>query len=235
VTATDRTCEDIIIARLQAAFPTHLVIGEEGSSAQGSTNPLTSAPTWLIDPLDGTTNFVHGFPFVCVSVALAVNHQVVVGVVHNPILHETFTALRGAGAFRNDKGIRVSDVQVLAKALAGTEVGVSRDPIVMNAITDRIHKVAARTRSIRASGSCAMALCGVAMGRLDAFYEIGFGGPWDVAAGSLIVEEAGGSVLDPSGKEFRLMGRRVLATNAHLGVEMAEILDGALKAEGEPQ
>lgn len=235
VTETDKQCEAVIFKALREAFPQHAFIGEEGSAAQGFTSELTDAPTWLVDPVDGTTNFVHRQPYVCVCIALAVSKQVVVGVVYNPVTKEMFTALRGSGAFLNGQSITVSQESQLESALVATEVGVTRDAETVAALLDRISKVAAETRGIRCLGSCALNLCSVAMGRLDAFYEIGFGGPWDVAAASLVLEEAGGQIGDPAGGPFDLMARRVLGANGHLLSPLAQIIASAKCSKAEPQ
>ncbi|KAL3148626.1 Mitochondrial inner membrane peptidase complex subunit [Trebouxia sp. C0009 RCD-2024] len=235
VTATDKDCELIIFNSIREAFPEHKFIGEEGSAAQGFTSHLTDAPTWMVDPLDGTTNFVHRFPFVCTSIALVIGKEIVVGVVYNPIMKELFTAIKGQGAFLNGQPIRVSTKTQLDQALLATEVGVSRDTEVMDAIFDRIRSVTSRMRSIRCSGACALNLCSVACGRIDAMYEVGFGGCWDCAAGALMVTEAGGEMLDPSGGPFDIMARRVLGANAHLGKPVAAIIAGCKSSNKEPQ
>ncbi|XP_049395910.1 inositol monophosphatase 2 [Solanum stenotomum] len=216
VTETDKACEDLIFNHLKQCFPSHKFIGEETTAAASGDFELTDEPTWIVDPLDGTTNFVHGFPFVCVSIGLTIEKKPVVGVVYNPIIDEIFTAIDGRGAFLNGKPIKVSSESQLIKALVATEVGTNRDKAIVDATTGRINRLLFKVRSLRMSGSCALNLCGVACGRLDLFYEIEFGGPWDVAAGALIVKEAGGLVLDPSGSEFDLTARRVAATNPHL-------------------
>eukprot|EP00208_Stichococcus_sp_RCC1054_P003083 CAMPEP_0206149766 /NCGR_PEP_ID=MMETSP1473-20131121/37949_1 /ASSEMBLY_ACC=CAM_ASM_001109 /TAXON_ID=1461547 /ORGANISM="Stichococcus sp, Strain RCC1054" /LENGTH=290 /DNA_ID=CAMNT_0053547247 /DNA_START=251 /DNA_END=1123 /DNA_ORIENTATION=+ len=235
VTETDQQCEALIFKALRSAFPECSFIGEEGSAAQGYTSDLTDAPTWLVDPVDGTTNFVHRQPYVCVCIGLAVNKEVVVGVVLNPISDELFTAVRGGGAHRNGIPIHVTDTAEIGCALIATEVGVTRDVMTVAALFDRISRVAAATRGIRCLGSCALNLCGVAMGRLDAFYEIGFGGPWDVAAAALILEEAGGQLGDPAGGPFDIMGRRVLGANGHLRDQLAQIIAQAQTSPAEPQ
>lgn len=233
VTETDKECEEKIVSKIRQAFPAHKFIGEEESSKSG-TPELTDDPTWMIDPLDGTTNFVHGFPFVCVSIGLTINKEVVLGVVHNPILGETFTAIKGCGAFLNGKPIRCSEHSSLAKCLLATEVGVSRDESSMKAIMGRVQAVVSKCRGVRCAGSCAMNMCGVAMGRLDAFYEIGFGGPWDCAGASCILKEAGGAVLDPAGGPFNVMSRRVLASNQHLGPQIASVIATIPDGDSEP-
>ncbi|GAX80036.1 hypothetical protein CEUSTIGMA_g7475.t1 [Chlamydomonas eustigma] len=235
VTETDKKCESLVLSLIQETFPSHKFIGEEGSAAQGFTAELTDDPTWMCDPLDGTTNFVHGFPFVCVSIALVIGREVIVGVVHNPILNETYTAIKGQGAKLNDAPISVSATCDLGTALIATEVGTSRDQETLSTIFSRMKTLTSAARAVRCCGSCAMNLCGVASGRLDAFYEIGFGGCWDVAAGKLIVEEAGGMVLDPQGGPFDVMGRRVLAGNPAVAQAAANILAGCPVSALEPQ
>ncbi len=188
----------------------------------------------LVCAVDGTTNFVHQYPFVCVSIGLAIRKQLVVGVVLNPILDELYTAVKGQGAFLNGKQIHASDTTELGHALFATEIGTTRDPETVAAIFDRISTLTRCTRSVRCSGSCALNLCSVACGRLDAFYEVNFGGCWDCAAGALVLQEAGGTVLDPTGGPFDVMARRVLGTNGHLGAKVAKVLAGCKFSSQEP-
>ncbi|CAI5464223.1 unnamed protein product [Closterium sp. Yama58-4] len=223
VTETDKQCEALIMQHITAAYPSHKFIGEEESSVHGTAG-LSDDPTWMVDPLDGTTNFVHRYPFVCVSIGLAINKAVVVGVVFNPILNEMFTAMRGHGAMLNGEPIHASSQTHMGSALLATEIGTKRDVGTVAGLTGRIANLLFQVRSLRLSGSCALNLVGVACGRLDLFYEIGFGGPWDVAAGSLIVEEAGGLCFDPSGGPFDVMACRVAASNAHLKAPFVEAL-----------
>ena len=235
VTETDRRCEELIFEQLKGAFPDHRFVGEEETAQLGAVPALTAAPTWLVDPLDGTTNFVHNFPFTCVCIGLAVEREVALGVVYNPVLDELFVGVRGAGATLNGEPIRVSDTGRLSSALVATELGVHRDRETMDATFRRVQALAGGARSLRCSGSCACNMTSVACGRLDAFYEIGFGGPWDCAAAAVIVREAGGEGLDPEGEAFDVMSRRVLATNGKLSAEVATILKGAGTAASEPQ
>ncbi|BDA46202.1 Inositol monophosphatase 2 [Coccomyxa sp. Obi] len=236
VTETDKNCEEIVFSSIQDAFPEHKFIGEEGSAAQGFTAELTDAPTWMVDPVDGTTNFVHRFPFVCVCIGLAIKKQVVVGVVYNPILDELYTAVRGKGAYLNGEPIHVSDCKDLGSALIITEIGVTRDDVTLGALFGRISALVKGARSARCMGSCALDMCFVASGRAEVSYEVGFGGPWDVAAASLIVEEAGGHVADPAGGPFDIMGRRVLATsNAGLAQQVGAIIAPLPMGPKEPQ
>jgi inositol-phosphate phosphatase / L-galactose 1-phosphate phosphatase len=234
VTETDQQCEKLVYDIISAAFPDHKFIGEEESASQGFTASLTDAPTWMVDPLDGTTNFVHSYPFVCVCIGLVINQEVVVGVVYNPILNELFTACKGEGAFLNGTPIQVSNQSDLQKALVATEIGTTRDAETVEAVFDRVKNLTSVSQSVRCCGSCAMNLCGVACGRLDAFYEIGFGGCWDVAAAAVVLQEAGGQVLDPAGGPFDLMGRRVLGANAHLGRNVAAVLAASKLSSKEP-
>ncbi|KZV16106.1 inositol-phosphate phosphatase-like [Dorcoceras hygrometricum] len=224
VTETDKKCEEVIFDYLRSKYPDHKFIGEETTAACGVTE-LTDEPTWIVDPLDGTTNFVHGqFPFVCVSIGFTIGRIPTVGVIYNPIMDELFTAIRGKGSFLNGNPTKVSTQTELVKSLLATEAGTKRDKSTLDAITNRINNLLFKVRSLRMSGSCALNLCGVACGRLDLFYEVGFGGPWDVAAGALIVSEAGGLVFDPSGKEFDITSQRVAASNSFLKDAFTEAL-----------
>ncbi|GLU15764.1 hypothetical protein SLE2022_322320 [Rubroshorea leprosula] len=224
VTETDKACEDLIFKHLKQQYPTHKFIGEETADACGATE-LTDEPTWIVDPLDGTTNFVHGYPFVCVSIGLTIGKVPTVGVVYNPIMEELFTGIRGSGAFLNEKPIKVSAETELVKSLLATGTGTKRDKLIMDATTNRIKNLLVKVRSLRMSGSCALNLCGIACGRLDLFYSLGYGGPWDVAASIVIVKEAGGLVYDPSGKNFDITSPRIAASNPFLKDAFVEALE----------
>ena len=235
VTETDKQCESLVLSIIQAAYPDHCFIGEEGSAAQGFTDQLTDSPTWMCDPVDGTTNFVHQFPFTCVSIGLAINKKVVAGVVYNPILNELFHATLGGGAYLNGTQIHTSDTTDLGHAIIATELGTRRDGPFLDACFTRMKNVSSKARSLRCCGSCALNLCGVAIGRLDAYYEVGLGGCWDLAAATLIVKEAGGEVVDPVGGDFNIMSRRVLgASTKGLALTVAEILKEGPWAPDEP-
>ncbi|GAV65236.1 Inositol_P domain-containing protein [Cephalotus follicularis] len=223
VTETDKACEDVIFNHLKQHYPTHEFIGEETTAANG-TSVLTDDPTWIVDPLDGTTNFVHGFPFVCVSIGLTIEKVPTVGVVYNPIIDELFTGILGQGAFLNGKPIKTSTQTELVNSLLATEAGTKRDKSTVDVTTNRINSLLFKVRSLRMSGSCALNLCGIACGRLDLFYETGYGGPWDVAGGAVIVNEAGGLVYDPSGKNFDITSQRVAASNLFLKDAFVEAL-----------
>ncbi|XP_042390355.1 inositol-phosphate phosphatase-like [Zingiber officinale] len=226
VTETDKACEELVFNHLKHSFPNHRFIGEETSAAFG-TDELTAEPTWIIDPIDGTTNFVHGFPFVCISIGLTIEKIPVLGVVYNPIMGELFTGVHGQGAFLNGDPIKASSQTQLISALLVTEDTTERDKPSVDAITNRISKLLYKVRSVRMSGSLALDLCGVACGRLDLCYHIGFGGPWDVAAAAVIIGEAGGLVFDPSGGDLDIMSRRVAASNGHLKDALVDALKGS--------
>jgi len=233
VTETDKACEDYIIGTLKKRFPSHAFIGEESSFAGpngGPTGPLelTEAPTWIIDPLDGTTNYVHGYPLVTVSIALAVGRELVLGVIHNPLLDQMCSAVRGGGTMFNGKRVRVAGAKKVTDALVVNNVGASRDPAVNVTNTDRLLALLhANVRGLRNSGSAAQNMMDVACGRLDAYFEDGFGGPWDVAAGAVIVQEAGGVCRHHLGGPFVLMAGKghVLCGTAELVDDIARVLN----------
>ena len=232
VTDVDTRAEAVVAARLRATFPDDDVVGEESSEVKAIR--AVKARCWYVDPLDGTTNFVHGYPFACASVGFAVDGRPTVGAVYNPIMDEMFAASAGHGATLNGQPISVSDEREFVRALIGTEVGVTRDAETVDAIVGRMRAVVERARGVRCSGSCALNMCSVAMGRLDGFYEIGFGGPWDCVAGAAIVQEAGGVVLDPTGGEFDLNSRRVLCGNAHVANALVMALKDVPDGPSEP-
>ncbi|XP_055845653.1 inositol monophosphatase 1 [Episyrphus balteatus] len=212
VTETDKEVEQLLINGLKNIFPSHQFIGEE-ESADGVTAKLTDAPTWIIDPVDGTMNFVHGFPHSCISIGLVIDKVTEIGIVYNPMLKQKFTAIRGKGAFYNDKPINVSGEKDPKKALVTTEFGTTRDPAKLKVVMENFAKMAALVHGLRTLGSAAMNMVMVALGAADCNYEFGIHA-WDVAAGDLIVREAGGVVIDPAGGEFDMMSRRVLAASS---------------------
>ncbi|XP_077367871.1 inositol monophosphatase 1-like [Festucalex cinctus] len=212
VTQTDQQVEKLIIGALKSQFPTHCFIGEESVSA-GDDCSLTCAPTWIIDPIDGTTNFVHTFPFVAVSIGFAVDKQVEFGVVYSCLRDEMFTARRGKGAFCDGRPLRVSPRKDIRQAVVATEFGSNRDAAALDKIFASLRRVVdIPVHGVRGAGSAAINMCLVASGCVEAYYEIGIH-VWDVAAGSLIVSEAGGVLMDVQGGPLDLMSRRVLATN----------------------
>ncbi|KAM3849896.1 inositol monophosphatase 1-like [Diretmus argenteus] len=213
VTQTDQEVEKLIIQSVKEQFPTHRFIGEE-SVAAGESCILTDSPTWIIDPVDGTTNFVHGFPFVAVSIGFAVNKQMEFGVVYSCVEDKMFTARRGKGAFCNGRPLRVSDQKEINQSIIATEFGSNRDPEVVDKIFSSMRKILCiPVHGMRGAGTAATNMCLVACGCVDAYYEIGVH-VWDVAAGVVIVSEAGGVLMDVEGGDVDLMSRRIVAANS---------------------
>lgn len=196
VTEMDRASEQLILGRLLDARPHDAVLGEEGTDRVG-----TSGVQWIVDPIDGTTNYLYGHAGFAVSIAARVDDSIVVGVVHDPLHGEVFTAVRGGGARRNGSPIGVSTETELSKALVAT--GFSYDPERRRRQAGVLHEVLPLVRDIRRMGAASVDLCSVACGRVDAYYERGLQ-PWDFAAGALVASEAGALVgnLDGGPPEF---------------------------------
>ena len=216
VTEVDREAEALVVDAIRARFPGHAILGEEGG-AQGS-----STHRWIIDPLDGTTNFVHGLPLFSVSIGLEIAGRMAVGVVYDPSLDECFVAERGAGAFLDGRRLAVSETTELGASLLAT--GFPYD--VRDTSDNNLAEYAAFTRqnrSVRELGSAAITLAAVAAGRLDGYWELVLG-PWDVAAGLLLVEEAGGRVTDLRGGPLDLAAPRVVASNGRIHEAMLRTL-----------
>jgi len=234
VTATDEECEKLIVGLIKAKYPTHLIIGEEGSGS--SRYELTSSPTWTIDPVDGTTNFVHRWPWACVLIAFCVDRQPVVSVAYDPIGESLYWATKGGGAFLKDPPyagpLRVSGTQTLRDAVVILEVGYDRRPESIARLTGILAGVMRRSvRTVRMAGSAGLDLAAIASGVADAFIEEGSWATntgtkiWDFAGGKLLVEEAGGVLLDPSGGPFDLTGRSIFAAaSPALAQELLEVL-----------
>ncbi|XP_071443925.1 inositol monophosphatase 1 [Hetaerina americana] len=213
VTETDKEVEETLIHGLSAEFPEHKFVGEESTSDGKSQKVvLTDSPTWVIDPVDGTLNFVHGFPHVCVSIALLVEKVPEIAIIYNPVLDQMFTARRGLGAFLNEQPIKVSKTEELSKALVCFEFGCSRNPEKMAFVKENVQRLVPQVHGLRSLGSAALDMAMVACGGADVYLEAGIHA-WDVAAGDLIVREAGGVVMDPSGGQFDVLSRRVLCAS----------------------
>jgi myo-inositol-1(or 4)-monophosphatase len=215
VTEVDEQAEQVIRESLLGAFPAYGMLAEEGGALEGEKDAR-----WIVDPLDGTTNYAHGLPIFCVSIALESSGEVVLGLVHDPIREETYVAERGGGATLNDEPIRVSDTGELIQALIAT--GFPYDRPKMPEALEHFGRFAAITRGMRRLGSTALDLCYVAAGRLDGYYERGIWA-WDLAAGSLILEEAGGKVTDYRGSILNLEGREIVASNGALHGAMTKL------------
>ena len=200
VTKTDTASEDNIKGIVNKEFPSDSFIGEEEASA-GKEVELTDNWTWVIDPIDGTTNFVHDFPFYSVSIAVAYKRTFVIGVIFDPATGDLYTSSLGNGAFRNGQRLQVKQSKSLGEALINNNIGKSRDPAFRTKTLARLGCLMDRhVRGLRNVGGACMAMAYVAKGSFDAFFEDGFGGPWDVAAGAILIHEAGGVCLDIHGE-----------------------------------
>jgi myo-inositol-1(or 4)-monophosphatase len=215
VTETDERAEETIREVLLGAYPSYGVLGEEGGETAGEEDAR-----WIVDPLDGTTNFAHGLPTFAVSIALEKAGTVVLGVVYDPIREETFVAERGQGARLNDGGIGVSETDELVRALVVTGFPYDRDEVPE--AVELFGRFSVRAQGMRRLGSAALDLCFVAAGRLDAYYERGIHA-WDVAAAGLILEEAGGKITDYQGRPFELEGEEMVASNGPLHPALIEL------------
>ncbi|HEV3206844.1 MAG TPA: inositol monophosphatase family protein [Terriglobales bacterium] len=222
VTIADRQSEILIRERIRKNWPSHDVLGEEQGLADAG-----SDYRWYVDPLDGTTNFAHGFPVFCVSLALEHKKQRIAGVIYDPTRDELFAAAKGNGAYLNQQRIRVSKTERLSECLVAT--GFPSHKRHKNPNIHFYHQITLHTHGVRRAGSAALDLCCVACGRFDGFWEFNLN-PWDTAAGVLIVEEAGGKVSDFRGGPFQLDSRETLATNGlvHGAMlnEFAQIFEG---------
>lgn len=228
VTEYDKKIENVIIGKLKRMFPGHRFIAEEST---GDELPeLTDDPTWIIDPIDGTTNFIHGFPHTCVVIGLAVRKEMVLGIVYNPVLEQLFTARKGRGAFLNGRQIKVSKVQDISKALVCIEAGYMKIDHLREKTVERVQAVARTAQGIRTLGVAALTLCYVALGTVEAYYIEGPGiSTWDIAAASLIITEAGGVVLDRvTGEKINIMIPRAIgACNEKIAKEYVRIIKEA--------
>ncbi|HWB98752.1 MAG TPA: inositol monophosphatase family protein [Bryobacteraceae bacterium] len=233
VTVADRTVEKLIRTRLGEAFPEHGIYGEEGTRER-----LEAEYRWYVDPLDGTTNFAHGFPQFCVSMGL--EHRpagtkpdedgtLVAAVVYDPTRDELFTAERGRGAWLNGRRIHVSRTPVLAESLIAT--GFPSRKRHSNPNVHFYHEFTLRSHGVRRAGSAALDLAYVACGRMEAFWEFNLN-PWDTAAGILLVEEAGGRVTDFAGQRYRLESSEILASNGLIGSELVRMFDDMFAGRG---
>ena len=219
VTEVDHAAEDAIIRTLRDAYPSHGFLGEEtGTSAQADKSDYL----WIIDPLDGTTNFLHGFPQYCVSIALRHKGVLQQAVIYDPNRNELFTATRGAGAFLNDRRIRVSGTDRLEDSLIGTGFPF-REFAHFDEYLRMFGEITRRVAGVRRPGAAALDLAWVAAGRTDGFWEMGLS-PWDMAAGALLVREAGGLVGDFAGADGFLDSGRIVAANSKVFAPLLQAL-----------
>jgi myo-inositol-1(or 4)-monophosphatase len=218
VTETDEAAERRIVELIREQYPDDRVLAEEGTLGGEGLDRR-----WIVDPLDGTTNFAHGYPFFGVSIALEVMAVVEVGVVYQPILDELFVGVRGQGAWLNDTSLQVSDTDRLIASLLCSGFPYQRG--ALPGALELWSRVVKAAQAVRRDGSAALDLCYVAAGRFDGFWEASLN-PWDVAAGGLIVQEAGGTVTDYQGRPYDIQARQILATNGHIHQAMVELLQG---------
>ncbi len=215
VTQADKRSEQAIVSRLRTHFPKHAIVAEEGGGTE-SDSPFR----WHVDPLDGTTNFAHGYPCFAVSLGLEEAGELIAGAIYQPVSGELFTAAKGEGAYLNQKKIGVSRIEKLATSLLCTGF-----PSVKRSQNPNIHyywDFTLRSHGVRRDGSAAMDLAAVACGRFEGFWEFGLH-TWDVAAGVLLVREAGGTVTRFDGQPYRLGDRELLASNGRVHQEMKEV------------
>lgn len=214
VTEADRASEKFITERLRTRWPDFGIIGEEGTKSD-----LGAEYRWLVDPLDGTTNFAHGYPVFCISIALTRGEELVAGFLYDPTRDEFFAAEQGAGAKLNGQSMQVSKTETLSESLLGT--GFPSHKRHKNPNINFYHQLTLRSHGLRRAGSAALDLVNVACGRYDGFWEFNLN-PWDTAAGVLLVREAGGAVTRFDGSPFLLNSREVLASNGLIHQELME-------------
>ena len=223
VTEVDILCEKEIIGRIQSTFPNHAILAEESGDSKGN-----AKSKWIIDPLDGSLNYSHGYPCYCVSIGLEHNGEPVVGVIYNPNLDELFVAEKGQGAALNGNPIKVSTIGTLAKSLLVTGF----TPKIVGSEDDNLSHFCnfmKTCQAVRRPGSAAMDFCYTAMGRFDGFWEA-YLNPWDMAAGVLIVREAGGTVSAFDGGPFSIYEYHVLATNGKIHQQMVDVLSKTINS-----
>ncbi|KAF1373186.1 hypothetical protein PFLUV_G00257750 [Perca fluviatilis] len=237
VTETDQKVERLIISSIKEKYPTHSFIGEE-SVAAGAPSVLTDSPTWIIDPIDGTTNFVHRFPFVSVSIGFTVKKEIEFGIVYSCIEDKMYTARKGKGAFCNGDPIKVSGQEDISQSLVLTEMGFRKNPEHFKTMLANLKTILTiPVHGIRSPGSAAVNMCLVACGSADAYYHMGIH-CWDMAAGAAVVTEAGGVIMDISGAPFDLMSRRLIIASSRaiaerIAKEITEFHVGRDDTDGE--
>ena len=217
VTEVDKFSEQAIVDLLSSRFPRHSILAEEGTVTEND-----SEFKWIIDPLDGTTNYTHGYPVFCISIALEKSQEIILGVVYQPMSDELFVAEKGGGAFRNGRRIQVSKVSKLKRSLivTGFAPSIVKEPTQALRIFSNF---LGNVQSVRRDGAAALDLCHVAMGHFDGFWEINLN-PWDTAAGILMTMEAGGLVTDFSSESYSIYQPQMLASNKLIHEDMRQII-----------
>jgi myo-inositol-1(or 4)-monophosphatase len=237
VTETDYQCQEIIIGMIRQAFPDHSFLAEEGNEGQPPAGaPEAGQPSlawdpetppacrWIIDPLDGTVNFAHGIPAFCVSIACEMDGGLEYGVVYDPMRDELFEGIRGQGAWRNGKPIRVSDTTRMERALIATGFPYDIRERIPETMA-RLGRVVATSQGLRRGGAAALDMCYIACGRFDGYFEENLK-PWDTAAGVVIVSEAGGKITTFDGSDYDIFAPNIVVSNGGLHVELLKKLSG---------
>ncbi len=217
VTEVDLAAEELIVSRIRSAFPDHAILAEENHSRRKSGSHI-----WIIDPLDGTTNYAHGFPAFAVSIGLEIDGELACGAVYNPVLDEMFTACRGGGAFCNGEPVHVSQTASLGESLLSTGFPYDIRTSENNNL-DNFREFALLAQGVRRAGSAALDFCSVAAGRFDGFWELSLHA-WDCAAGYLLVREAGGRVTNFHGDEGSIYEPEMIASNGKIHEQMLAVL-----------
>jgi myo-inositol-1(or 4)-monophosphatase len=220
VTDVDRESERLIVSMITETFPDDQILGEEGGARHAS-----GTRRWLIDPLDGTTNFTHGYPCFCVSIGCEDNGELIAGVVFNPMADELFWAMKGKGAYLNDKKISVSQTATVSESLLATGFPADTKNAKISNVQEFV-RLTDLSHGVRRDGSAAIDLCQVACGRLEAFWELKLA-PWDLGAGVLMVREAGGTVTNAVGGTFEINKGDVISSNGKIHDELVKSLDFA--------
>jgi myo-inositol-1(or 4)-monophosphatase len=218
VTDADRAAEQCVIDYIGTRFPTHRFLAEERGRVEGTPSPYL----WIIDPLDGTTNFAHGYPAYCVSIGLEYNGHCILGVIFDPSRNELFTATENHGAYLNGQPLQVSRTSTLDRSLLVTGFAYDIRETSRNNL-DHFATFSLQAQGVRRTGSAALDLCYVAAGRFDGFWEVRLN-PWDMAAGAVIVQEAGGRLTNFSGNDLSIYGHELVASNGHIHQAMLQIL-----------
>jgi myo-inositol-1(or 4)-monophosphatase len=226
VTEVDKKSEDAIIDVIKAEYPEHFILSEEAGELSTESNYK-----WIIDPIDGTVNFAHGIPICCISIGLERDGEMQMGAVFNPFMNELFFAERGKGAFLNNKPLKVSknpqlEIACLVTGFPYRWASIETDPI---SVFERFVRLGLPVRRL---GSAAIDLCWVAAGRFDGFWEYNLN-PWDIAAGYLIIEEAGGRISNFKGEPYSVYDKETLATNGLIHEQMLDVISGRVTQQGE--
>lgn len=228
VTEADLAAEKLIIERIRSHYPRHAVLAEESGASEDNTGNSAGEWKWIIDPLDGTTNYAHGYPCFCVSIGVERGGKLELGVVYDPMRNEMFAAERGQGATLNERPMRVSGIEELSRAMLCT--GFPYDVRERSDFARDFSNFTMHAQAVRRDGSAALDLAYVACGRFDGFWEDGLK-PWDIAAGVLLIEEAGGSVTDFQGAPLDIYSPRVLASNGLVHRSMIQVIQDRVAKE----